>query len=240
MKGNKLKINLTNVVVITISGLLIGLIECLLPLSFVIAQGEISEVISVGDNPQALAFDGEHIWVANTGDNTVMKLNVDCELLSTIDVGNAPIELLYAWNSIWVVNGGDYSITKFRASDGYLEGTFELDGIPVALTFDGNSVWVAIPRLLGSTSTLIELDRWGNILATYDFNGFAWDLLYDNDSLWVANSLFGEVAKVDPSNGLTTSTYGVGTNPCALAKDGDSIWVANCGDDTVTKLLAGK
>ena len=42
----------------------------------VAATGVVADTIGVGDGPYAVAFDGTHIWVTNTNDDTVSKIAV--------------------------------------------------------------------------------------------------------------------------------------------------------------------
>ena len=39
-----------------------------------LSDGHHLGTFNVGQNPRAVAFDGVHMWVANTADNTVTKL----------------------------------------------------------------------------------------------------------------------------------------------------------------------
>ena len=50
-------------------------------------DGKVIGNYKAGPFPRALAFDGENMWVANSGDNSVTKLNLDGELLDMIRIG---------------------------------------------------------------------------------------------------------------------------------------------------------
>ncbi len=104
----------------------------------------------VGNSPSALAFDGENMWVANSGDNTVTKLRAyDGANLGTFPVGSNPQALAFDGANIWVGNNGDSTVTKLRASDGANLGTFPLKSAwnggtsyqPYWLGFDGVNLW---------------------------------------------------------------------------------------------------
>src|SRR5215471_18798301 len=46
---------------------------------------------SVGTNPTGLAFDGENVWVANSGSSNIMKLRAsDGELVGTFSLSGNP------------------------------------------------------------------------------------------------------------------------------------------------------
>lgn len=62
----------------------------------------------VGVGPTGVVFDGENIWVANFGSNTVTKLRArDGVNLGTFEAGHNPIEAAFDGANIWVTNGSD-------------------------------------------------------------------------------------------------------------------------------------
>ena len=70
-------------------------------------------VYGVGLNPHGIAFDGENIWVANTGSSNVSKLLAsDGSLLDTIPVGVQPESVVFDGKSIWVSNRNQNTISR--------------------------------------------------------------------------------------------------------------------------------
>jgi hypothetical protein len=54
-------------------------------------------------NPYGLAFDGESIWTANSGEGTVTKLRTsDGAILGTFDVGGQPNGVVFDGANVWV------------------------------------------------------------------------------------------------------------------------------------------
>jgi YVTN family beta-propeller protein len=59
--------------------------------------------IPVGDGPSAVATDQESVWVANTADGTVSRIDVETsEVVATIQVGNAPSGVAVVDGAVWV------------------------------------------------------------------------------------------------------------------------------------------
>ena len=115
--------------------------------------------------------------------------------------------------------------------------TFPVGEFPVALAFDGNSIWVA--NLDENTLSKLALD--GTELGTFPVGEGPWALTFDGQSIWVANAGIerargGNTVSKLALDGTVLGTFPVVQGPAALAFDGQSIWVANRGDDTVTKL----
>ncbi len=81
------------------------------------------------------------IWVANSGDDNVMKLDLSTGNMFIYDVGNYPIALAFDGTDIWVANAGSVNVMKLDASSGSLLGTYAVGSGPMA--FDGANIWVA-------------------------------------------------------------------------------------------------
>jgi DNA-binding beta-propeller fold protein YncE len=101
---------------------------------------------TVGKEPSALAFDGTFIYVANKGDNTVIRIRTSTGVVegSPIIVGKDPSALAFDGTFMYVANKGDSNVTRIRASTGLVEGTpISVGKEPVALAFDGTFMYVA-------------------------------------------------------------------------------------------------
>ncbi len=110
------------------------------------ATATTSQTISfaVGEGPEAVAFDGANIWVANQFSNTVSKVRIsDGAILGTYSVGKRPVALVFDGANIWVANYLSDSVTKLRASDGLALGTYAAGDGPGGLAFDKTNIWVA-------------------------------------------------------------------------------------------------
>ena len=113
--------------------------------------------LPVGNNPNDVAFDGENVWVANNGDNSVTKLRAsDCAILGTFPVGDGPLALAFDGANIWVANHNSNNVTKLKASDGTVVSTFAVGSDPAGIAFDGSNIWV-VNHLDNTVTKLREL-----------------------------------------------------------------------------------
>ena len=62
----------------------------------------IEESIPVGLLPEGLVTDGMHIWVANSGESTVSKINIMTNTVEFIEVGKGPQNLAKQHDEIYV------------------------------------------------------------------------------------------------------------------------------------------
>ena len=82
-------------------------------LKIVAATGAVAATIDVGDVPEGVAFDGTHIWTANSNDGMVSKIVAATGVVTaTIDIGNVPNAVAFDGTHIWTTDCGDRTVSK--------------------------------------------------------------------------------------------------------------------------------
>ena len=89
-------------------------------------------------------YDGANIWVTNTSEGTLLKLDSAGAILQTVTVGSAPFIPVFDGTNIWVPNQGSNSVSVVRASSGAVLATLTGNGLnlPGTAAFDGQRVLV--------------------------------------------------------------------------------------------------
>jgi len=106
---------------------------------------EIGPTVDVGLGPIGLAFDGERIWVANSDDGTVSRLNASSGRSAgePVRVGRGPVALAFAEGSLWVANQDDKTLTRVDADDGRVVGDpLDLGFAPRGIATGEDAIWV--------------------------------------------------------------------------------------------------
>ena len=199
--------------------------------------------VVVGKHPVALVFDGTNVWVANTFDDSLMKLSPDGSVAGTFPVGKGPAALAFDGEHLWVANTGleltteeppPGTVSKVTLT-GEAVDEFPVGRWPVALAFDGQWLWVA--NLVDKTVMKLALN--GSLVGKIELDLRPRALAVVGDDLWVLTDEEGA------SNGAITvlssslevlATYTTGPIPQSILFDGESVWVANLGDSTVTRM----
>ena len=91
---------------------------------------------------------------------------------------------------------------------------------PLALLFDGHSVWVGSSR----DSTVTKMAPDGTVLATIEVEGAPVALGFDGERIWVTTSA-GTLTRLS-LDGEVYSVLRTGANPVAMAWDGLAMWLA--------------
>jgi len=183
----------------------------------------------VGASPAAgIAFDGNNIWVANSGSNNVTVLSAsNGSLVGTYTVGVGPRAIAFDGSNMWAA-GGAY-VTELSSS-GATVGTYTVGPSPFAIAFDGSNMWVAN----NGSNNVTELSSSGATIGTYPVGSSPVAIAFDGSNMWVANFASNNVTKLN-SSGTAIGTYPAGS-PQGIAFDGSNMWVANFFSNTVTKL----
>jgi YVTN family beta-propeller protein len=60
--------------------------------------------VPVGHEPSAISAGGGAVWVANSGDGTVSRLDAGSgKVIATVDVGSNPSDVAVSQRGVWVV-----------------------------------------------------------------------------------------------------------------------------------------
>ena len=173
----------------------------------------------------AIAFDGTHIWVTNTADNTVTKIRaIDSVTIGTYHTGSGPCALVFDGANMWVANSLSGNVSKIRASDGVTLGTFSTGANPSGIAFDGSKIWVANSSGFGSVSVINATD--GLNQTTLGVDPFPQAVAFDGSYIWVV-CLNGHVFRYQASNTLNSTNFFVGSGAQAIVFDGTSIWISD-------------
>jgi outer membrane lipoprotein-sorting protein len=162
------------------------------------SDGVVQGTFAVGANPSAIAFDGANIWVTNLNSDNVTKLRAsDGALLGTFNTGGRPAAIVFDGLNIWIGNQGTPSLSnpsvyKLRVSDGALLESISTSGAaPVAMSFDGASIWVT------AGNRVIKL-RGGDGFpqGTYLLGTPTFEIAFDGANIWVTNGPNDTITKM--------------------------------------------
>ncbi|MCX6718566.1 MAG: SMP-30/gluconolactonase/LRE family protein [Candidatus Staskawiczbacteria bacterium] len=187
-------------------------------------------------NPVSIS--NPYIWIANSGDNTVTKLNIsNGNVIGTYNVGNNPQEVAVdASGNVWVANNGGNSVTKLDSS-GNTIGTYNVGYGPRGIAIDeAGNVWVANSG--GNNVTKLHSDGTQYSGSPYSVESGAYGIAVDpSGNAWVTDSGGNSVTKLNSSTGAIIAISSVGNNPYGIAVNAyGNVWVANAGSNSVTKL----
>ena len=185
----------------------------------------------VGVAPAALALGNGGLWVANTVDQSVSRIDLASrKVVHAVPVGGVPVSLAVGRSGVWVVR---------RRSDGFPElikidprfdvvgrGRRVLHGEPWAaasVAAGADAVWVA-----AEAGSLERLDPGGNaITASVDTENSPTSVAVGAGAVWVGDARGNNVARIDPVTKQVIESITVGDGADAVAVGAGAVWVAD-------------
>jgi len=197
-------------------------------------RGAIAAQIPVGGSPGGVAVGMDAIWVSNTGENTVSRIDPSTNAVrQTISVGGGPSGVAVTLGAVWVANGLDATVSRIDAQTNQVSQVIGVGNGPTGAAAGEGSVWVTN----STDGTVSRIDpASGRVKQTLPAVPGASGVAVGFGRIWVVSPASAKVVALDPSSGRVVDEIGVGVDPAAIAVGSDAVWVANRADGTVSKI----
>jgi ABC-type transport system substrate-binding protein/DNA-binding SARP family transcriptional activator len=199
-------------------------------------SGLITKEYAVGRGPSAVTAGGGSVWVANTLDGTVTRIDRDGDV-GTIPVRGAPAALAFGAGSLWVADSESRKVVQVDPGANKVARRYEVGEAPRALAVADGALWV----LSGPEAAIKRIDlgrRRGPERVPLTATPTA--IAAGAGALWVASEEAGTVTRVEPGSGVAGQPIPVGDGPSAVAVGAGAVWVANRHGGTLTRIDPAK
>jgi YVTN family beta-propeller protein len=194
----------------------------------------IESSVTVGGGPEGIAFDGTYMWVTNSSDDNVSKIDVTNDVvISSVTVGNDPEELAFDGTYMWVVNRLDDNVSKIDVTNDVVISSVTVGNSPIGIAFDGTYMWVA--NRLDDNVSKIDVTN-DVVISSVTVGNEPAGIAFDGTYMWVTNSSDNNVSKIDVTNDVVISSVTVGNSPIGIAFDGTHMWVTNILGTSISKI----
>jgi streptogramin lyase len=164
------------------------------------------------------------LWVANSGDNTIQRLDPTTGAPGpAIDVDDGPDGLAVDKSSVWVANGRAGTVMRIDATTGdQMSAPILVGSGPRGLAVVGDEVWVADELSQNVTRIVIATGH----THTIDVGDGPTALAVLGTSVWVAERYAADLVRIDPEN-ETLHPIDVGAPVHGLAVADDRLWIVS-------------
>ncbi|MGC1566991.1 MAG: ABC transporter substrate-binding protein, partial [Trebonia sp.] len=159
--------------------------------------GQQTGSVDVGNEPSAVAAGAGYLWVTNSADGTVTRIDPLTLVATTIPVGHSPDAVAVNAAGVWVANAGDNTLVRINPDTGAVAATVSVGDGPAAVLATATALWVANAR----DGTVMRLDpRSGAVTKTIHLGGSPTALVSAAGRVWVT------VAPAPPPPPVTPGT----------------------------------
>jgi YVTN family beta-propeller protein len=186
----------------------------------------VRQTIRVGERPGTPAVGAGAVWVPNTGDGTVSRIDpATGRVAATIRIGDAAPFYKTVCEPYGSVHSFMVTTFNIRRCD-----------LPSAVDAGADAVWAT----KNDTNEIVRLDPATNRIITRVPVGIVpFDLLVTADAVWVSSYEDDAVVRVDPGGRVVATIRMPGKGPSGLAAAGGSLWVANSRAGSVSRIDTG-
>jgi YVTN family beta-propeller protein len=175
------------------------------------------------------------LWVANTGDNTVSRINPRShQLVQTIPVGAEPSAITVTGHDVWVVNYADGTVSRINADvNQVVQDRIRVGSYPDAIASGPSAIWVAS----SGDDTIARIDQeTGAVDAPIPVGDGPAGLAVDAHAVWVTDARDATVSRVDPGTRVVSAPIHLGAGAAGIAVTAGAAWVANSAELSVTRI----
>jgi DNA-binding beta-propeller fold protein YncE len=188
-------------------------------------SGPVLASIAVGSRPGTPVIGLGAVWIPNTGDGTVSKIDpASNRAVARMHVGDA---------------GAFYQrvCRPYGSVHSFMVTTFHIRrcDLPSSIATGNGLIWVA----QNDTKAIVALDpRDGHQVASVAIGVTPFELRANDQALWVTSYDDNVVVRVDVRSNAVVQTIALSGGPSGLAIDGDAVWVAISRAGTVARIDA--
>jgi YVTN family beta-propeller protein len=199
------------------------------------AAGTVSGEFPVGDSPSGVAVGEGGVWVANTGDETVTRLDprTGAQEGRPIPVGEDPGAIGVGGGAIWVANYGDGTVSRIDPATNTAGAPIPVGRGPTDIAVGGGIVWVATE--LDRVARLdTETGRPAGGPVRVKSGG---SLAIGGGRLWVTDREDETIRSIDTkSNVVVDAPIPIGASPADLAVGPRFVWVTLAAEGAVRRI----
>jgi YVTN family beta-propeller protein len=194
----------------------------------------LSTTIPVGAAPSHMAVGAGAVWVTNTDDATVARIDLKSRSVrQNTPVRPGPGAIAVGEGGVWVVNGLDGTVSWISPATNQAVKTIPVGNGPSGICVGGGAVWVAS----GDDSSITRIDpHEGRVTATIPLDVRPTELACGDGAVWASSESSPTITEISFARRRVIGSIPVPGATGAIAFGSGVLWVASPLDGTVSKV----
>jgi YVTN family beta-propeller protein len=198
------------------------------------SSGEVGLQVALGGGPGQSAADADSVWVANTLEDTVSRIDAESGQVTTIDVGGEPAGVATGAGYAWVTDATEGTVEQIDPATNQIVGSVKIGNGPRGVAVAYRAVWAL--AVTDGELVRVSLTRAGEVTDRISVGSRPTAIAAGADSLWVTDEAAGTVVRVEPGSRRVSEAISVGNTPSSVVFGEGAVWVANRTDGTVSRI----
>jgi peptide/nickel transport system substrate-binding protein len=196
----------------------------------------VSVAVGVGERPTAVASGFGSVWVTNSADDSVTRVDLRSSVPFPInlDPGSSPSGVAVGEGAVWVANSGNSTVAKIDPRTSRVTKIPVRPG-PTGITVAFGSVWVT--NAFDGKVSEIDPDT-NKVVKEVPVGAGPTGIAAGAGYVWVTNQADGTVTRFNPSTYERDPAVTVGRGPVGIAFADGAAWVANSLDGSLSQIDA--
>jgi DNA-binding beta-propeller fold protein YncE len=201
------------------------------------ATGRVVGGASVGTQPIDIAFGERSVWVANSADRTIQRIDptTDAAGPGFGGLNGNPTGMAVGGGFAWVTSGFEGTLSQIDPATN-LAKPIDIGVGAKAVAYGEGSIWVA--NDVNGTVTRIDPATRSERIIELPPGAAPSGIAVGQGSVWVADKLGSRVLRIDATTNqiVGTGTPVLGGHPNEVAFGAGFVWVTNTDSDSVTRI----
>ena len=192
--------------------------------------GRVEADVPIGGHPVAIAVGEGAVWVANSDQETLVRIDPTSKHVTSIGLGTDVADVAVGFGSVWVAGGNGETLTRIDPGQNAPEAPIDLGKVnqlapqPVFLVATGaGSVWIT------RGNKLMRIDPETNEARTWYRVNSPQGLAAGAGAVWVTQQN-EHVLRIDATTPKLTADQDLSELPQFPVQFGDSLWLISYGD----------
>src|SRR5438128_11549226 len=196
-------------------------------------SGQVHAVIAVGQRPGVPVAGEGAVWVPNTGDGTVSRIDPQSNrVVATLRIGNQlafyqrdceakgsvhsfmgtsfhvrdcdlPSALAVGAGALWVLKNDEQMVLRVDPRNQYVVARVPLEFVPFDMAATDNAIWITGYW----DDQLVRIDpKTNQVVARLTLPDGASGIAVSDQAVWVASTIDGQVSRIDPATNQVVAT----------------------------------
>jgi YVTN family beta-propeller protein len=156
------------------------------------AKAGLRAVVTGVGRPNGIAYGARAIWITDSADNLLLRVNPAGKVTDRIPVGRGPAGVAFGDGEVWVANELDGTVSEVNPGAGRQVAAIRVGIGPNAIAFGYGSVWVANE----TADTLSRIDAaTGSVIAAIPLASDPTGIAAGAGAIWVTTQEAGELRR---------------------------------------------